>query len=65
MRNSIFLGLTIGILCIEVAIGQGLFPFLQAFQPQTPVSNLPPKNPVGRHPNEKLQACCAKVDYSY
>lgn len=62
MRNSVLLGSIIAILCVALAIGQGLFPLFQAFQPQTPAASLPPKQPKGRSPNDKLRACCAKVN---
>jgi hypothetical protein len=63
MHNSVLLCLSVTALCIALVIGQGLFPLFQAFQPpqQQQVSQLPPKQPIGSTPNEKLRACCAKV----
>jgi len=63
MRNSILLGLIVALLCVALAIGQGLFPLFQGFQPQpqSSVHELPPKQQRGRSPNEKLRACCDKL----
>lgn len=54
------LGTVVAVLCVALVVGQGLFPFFQGFH-QTPVNQLPPKRRVGRTPNQKLKACCAKV----
>ncbi|KAI6242579.1 hypothetical protein M3Y99_00161700 [Aphelenchoides fujianensis] len=60
LKAALFLLLVV--CSLDYAAGQGLFPLFQAFQPQTPA--LPPKQPRGRSPNEKLHACCAKLPSS-
>jgi hypothetical protein len=50
------------LLFLDVIYGQGLFPFFQQHPHQQQQAALPPKQPQGHSPNEKLKMCCAKLD---